>query len=55
MEEKFFITTPIYYPNDVPHVGHAYTTIVCDVISRWNKLLGKDVLFSTGIDEHGKK
>lgn len=55
MEEKFFVTTPIYYPNDIPHVGHAYTTIVCDVIARWNRLLGKDVLFSTGTDEHGKK
>jgi len=55
MAEKFCVTTPIYYPNDIPHVGHAYTTIVCDVISRWNKLLGKDVYFLTGTDEHGKK
>ncbi len=55
MKEKYYVTTPIYYPNDIPHVGHAYTTIVCDVIARWNKLLGKDVFFLTGTDEHGKK
>ncbi len=52
--EKYF-TTPIYYPNDVPHLGHAYTTIAADVLSRWNKLLGKEVFFLTGTDEHGKK
>ncbi len=55
MNEKFYVTTPIYYPNDIPHLGHAYTTIACDVISRWNSLLGKDVFFLTGTDEHGKK
>ena len=55
MKEKFYITTPIYYPNDIPHIGHAYTTIVADVISRWNKLLGKEVFFLTGTDDHGKK
>lgn len=54
-KETFYITTPIYYPNDTPHLGHAYTTIATDVISRWNKLLGKEVYFLTGTDEHGKK
>jgi methionyl-tRNA synthetase len=53
--EKFYVTTPIYYPNDVPHLGHAYTTIAADVLARWNKLLGKDVFFLTGTDDHGKK
>lgn len=55
MKNSYFITTPIYYPNDIPHIGHAYTTIACDVIARWNRMLGKNVLFSTGVDEHGKK
>ncbi|MCK5615915.1 methionine--tRNA ligase [Candidatus Pacearchaeota archaeon] len=54
-KEKFYVSTPIYYPNDVPHVGHAYTTIIVDVISRWKKLIGKDVFFTTGTDDHGKK
>ncbi len=54
-KEKFYVTTPIYYPNDIPHVGHAYTTIVADAISRWKKLLGNEVFFLTGTDEHGKK
>lgn len=52
---KFYVTTPIYYPNDIPHIGHAYTTLAADVLARWNKLLGKDVFFLTGTDEHGKK
>jgi hypothetical protein len=55
MTEKFYITTPIYYPNDVPHIGHAYTTIAADVLARWNKLQGKEVFFLTGTDDHGKK
>ncbi len=55
MVKTFYITTPIYYPNDTPHLGHAYTTIATDVIARWNKLLGKEVYFLTGTDEHGKK
>ncbi|MFA6022917.1 MAG: methionine--tRNA ligase [Candidatus Pacearchaeota archaeon] len=54
-KNKFYVTTPIYYPNDIPHIGHAYTTIVGDVLARWNSLLGKDVFFLTGTDEHGKK
>src|SRR4030042_5166644 len=52
---KFYITTPIYYVNDVPHIGHAYTTIVSDVLARWNRPHGKDVFFLTGTDDHGKK
>ncbi|MFH1521726.1 MAG: methionine--tRNA ligase [archaeon] len=55
MVEKFYVTTPIYYPNDIPHIGHAYTTIAADIIARWNKLQGKDVFFLTGTDDHGKK
>ncbi len=52
---RFFITTPIYYVNDEPHVGHAYATVNADAISRWHRLLGDDVLFLTGTDEHGAK
>ncbi len=54
-ENKFYVTTPIYYPNDIPHVGHAYTTIVADILARWNKSKSRDVFFLTGTDEHGKK
>ena len=53
MENKFYITTPIYYVNARPHIGHAYTTIVCDAIARRQRMLGKDVFFLTGTDEHG--
>ncbi len=52
---KFYVTTPIYYPNDIPHIGHAYTTVIADVLARWNKSQGKEVFFLTGTDEHGKK
>jgi methionyl-tRNA synthetase len=52
---KFYITTPIYYPNDIPHIGHAYTTIAGDILARWHKLLGDKVYYLTGTDEHGKK
>ncbi|MBV9148048.1 MAG: methionine--tRNA ligase [Acidobacteria bacterium] len=52
---KFYITTPIYYVNARPHVGHAYTTIVCDVIARRQRMLGSDTFFLTGTDEHGQK
>ena len=52
---KFYITTPIYYVNDVPHIGHAYTTIAADVLARWHRLKGDDVFFLTGTDEHGQK
>ena len=51
----FFITTPIYYVNDAPHVGHAYATVNADAIARWHRLIGDDVLFLTGTDEHGLK
>ncbi len=53
--KKFYVTTPIYYPNDIPHIGHAYTTVAADILARWHKLLGEDVFFLTGTDEHGKK
>ena len=55
MIDKYYITTPIYYPNDIPHLGHAYTNIAADVLARWNSLLGKQVFFLTGTDEHTKK
>ena len=55
MKNKFYVTTPIYYPTDVPHVGHAYTTIAADILARWRKLKGDDVFFLTGTDDHGKK
>ncbi len=51
----FYITTPIYYVNDKPHIGHAYTTIACDVMARFKRLDGFDVKFLTGVDEHGQK
>lgn len=51
----FYITTPIYYVNDKPHIGHAYTTILCDSFARFNRLQGKHVVFLTGTDEHGEK
>ena len=54
-KNTFYITTPIYYVNDIPHIGHAYTTIIADAISRFKKLSGKDVFFLTGTDEHGQK
>jgi methionyl-tRNA synthetase len=53
MDNKFYITTPIYYVNARPHIGHAYTTIVCDTIARWQRMLGRDTFFLTGTDEHG--
>jgi len=55
MVKKFYVTTPIYYPNDIPHIGHAYTTIAADILNRWNKLKGNKSRFLTGTDEHGKK
>ncbi len=54
-KNKFYITTPIYYVNDKPHIGHAYTTIAADVLARYNRLLGKEVFFLAGTDEHGAK
>ena len=55
MNNKFYITTPIYYVNDKPHIGHAYTTLACDVIARFKRLDGFKVYFLTGTDEHGQK
>ena len=55
MNKIFYITTPIYYVNDIPHIGHAYTTILADVISRYQKQIGSDSFFLTGLDEHGQK
>src|SRR5438067_5007736 len=52
---RFYVTTPIYYVNDAPHIGHAYTTVVGDALTRWHRLLGDDVFFLTGTDEHGLK
>lgn len=52
---RFYVTTPIYYVNDAPHIGHAYTTLTADALARWHRLLGDDVHFLTGTDEHGLK
>ena len=52
---KFYLTTPIYYVNDVPHIGHSYTTVAADVLARYHRLKGEDVFFLTGTDEHGQK
>lgn len=55
MKKKFYVTTPIYYPSGKPHLGSVYTTIAADILARWHKLLGDDVFFLTGTDEHTKK
>ncbi len=55
MDKKAFVTTPIYYVNDVPHIGHAYTTIIADTMARYYRLKGYDTFFLTGTDEHGQK
>jgi methionyl-tRNA synthetase len=52
---KYYITTPIYYVNDVPHIGHVYTSTVSDVVARFRRMLGDDVFFLTGTDEHAAK
>jgi methionyl-tRNA synthetase len=54
-KDTFYVTTPIYYPNDVPHIGHAYTTVATDFVARYHRLRGERVVFLTGTDEHGKK
>ncbi|MGB0671044.1 MAG: methionine--tRNA ligase [Rhodospirillales bacterium] len=54
-DKRYYITTPIYYVNDVPHIGHAYTTLACDVLARFKRLSGFTVKFLTGTDEHGQK
>ncbi|MDD5428513.1 MAG: methionine--tRNA ligase [Candidatus Omnitrophica bacterium] len=53
--KKFYITTPLYYVNSKPHIGHSYTTVACDVVSRFMRQAGHDVFFMTGTDEHGEK
>jgi methionyl-tRNA synthetase len=53
--KTYYVTTPIYYVNGDPHIGHAYTSIAADVLARWNRLMGKNVFFLTGTDEHGQK
>ena len=55
MSKPYYITTPIYYVNAKPHLGHAYTTIVCDALARFHRLRGDDTYFLTGTDEHGDK
>jgi methionyl-tRNA synthetase len=54
-KDTFYVTTPIYYPNDVPHIGHAYTTVATDFVARHHRLRGERVFFLTGTDEHGRK
>lgn len=55
MKNKFYVTTPIYYVNDVPHIGHTYTTVAADILARFHRLLGDKTFFLTGTDEHGAK
>jgi methionyl-tRNA synthetase len=54
-KDTFFVTTPIYYVNDVPHIGHAYTTVATDFVARYHRHAGEKVHFLTGTDEHGQK
>src|SRR3989442_13290741 len=51
--DVFYITTPIYYPNDVPHIGHAYDAVAADIVARYHRLVGENVFHLTGTDEHG--
>src|SRR5262245_14984481 len=53
--QPFYVTTPIYYVNDQPHIGHVYTTVACDLLARYMRLRGRPVRFLTGTDEHGQK
>jgi methionyl-tRNA synthetase len=55
VNKKFYITTPLYYVNDVLHIGHAYCTVAVDVLARFRRLKGEEVFFLTGTDEHGQK
>lgn len=55
MPKRFYITTPIYYVNDKPHIGHTYTTVLADVLARHHRMMGEEVYFLTGTDEHGQK
>ena len=52
-KEKFYLTTPIYYTNGLPHIGHTYTTVVADVIRSYKRMRGYEVVMTTGTDEHG--
>ena len=54
-KKTFYITTPIYYPSGNPHLGHSYCTVATDVMARYKRLMGYDVMFLTGTDEHGRK
>jgi len=54
-KDTFYVSTPIYYVNDVPHIGHAYTTLLGDILSRYHRLLQVPTFFLTGTDEHGQK
>ena len=55
MPARFTVTTPIYYVNDVPHIGHAYNEVATDVLARWHRMRGDDTFMLTGTDEHGQK
>ena len=55
MSKTFYITTPIYYPSDKLHIGHAYCTVAADTMARYKRMQGYDVMFLTGTDEHGQK
>src|SRR5512141_1925967 len=55
VSKRFYVTTPIYYVNDKPHIGHTYTTVLADVIARFHRMRGEEVYFLTGTDEHGQK
>ena len=55
MAKRYYVTTPIYYVNATPHVGHALTTLVCDVTKRWHTMRGEETYFLTGTDENGLK
>ncbi|ETJ05376.1 MAG: Methionine-tRNA ligase, partial [Streptococcus parasanguinis DORA_23_24] len=55
MTKSFYITTPIYYPSGKLHIGSAYTTIACDVLARYKRMMNYDVFYLTGLDEHGQK
>ena len=52
---RLYVTTPIYYVNDAPHIGHAYTTVIADAVARWHRQSGDETFFLTGTDEHGLK
>ena len=55
MKKSYYITTPIYYVTDAPHIGHLYTTVAADILAHYHRLIGEDVWFLTGTDEHGQK